>query len=105
MERPAPPEPDTRHARHLYTLQVEAERAGLSRDEFLEAMTAQNIGVGVHYQSIPEHPHYKERFGWEPETWPHAARIGRSTVSLPLGPKLTDQDVEDVVAAVRNVLA
>ncbi|MFB3066703.1 MAG: DegT/DnrJ/EryC1/StrS family aminotransferase [Planctomycetota bacterium] len=105
LDLPAPPEPDTRHARHLYTVQVEAERAGLSRDEFLEAMTAQNIGVGVHYQSIPEHPHYQERFGWEPEMWPHAARIGRSTVSLPLGPKLTDADVEDVIAAVRKVLA
>ncbi|RMG89607.1 MAG: DegT/DnrJ/EryC1/StrS family aminotransferase, partial [Chloroflexi bacterium] len=85
--RPAEPEPDTRHAYHLYTLLIDESRCGLSRDTFLEAMTAHNIGVGVHYLSIPEHPFYQERFGWRPEAYPHAMKIGRQTVSLPLSPK------------------
>jgi dTDP-4-amino-4,6-dideoxygalactose transaminase len=102
---PAPPEPHTRHAYHLYTLLVDQERAGVSRDEFLEAMTAHNIGVGVHYLSIPEHPVYQEKFGWQPADYPNAMRVGRETVSLPLSAKLTNSEVSYVVEAVRNVLS
>ena len=102
---PAPVEEDTRHAYHLYSLMVDEKRAGISRDSFLTAMTALKIGVGVHYLSIPEHPYYQERFGWSPQDYPHACDIGRQTVSLPLSAKLTDDDVDDVIRAVRQVLA
>ena len=102
---PAPPEPNTRHAHHLYTLLIDEERAGLGRDEFLTAITRENIGVGVHYLAATEHPHYREHFGWRPAHAPHATRIGRQTVSLPLSPKVSDQDAADVVAAVRKILA
>jgi dTDP-4-amino-4,6-dideoxygalactose transaminase len=67
-------------------------------------MTAKNIGVGVHYISIPEHPYYRRTFGWNPEGSPHAMRIGKQTVSLPISAKLTDDDVEDVVWAVRKTI-
>jgi dTDP-4-amino-4,6-dideoxygalactose transaminase len=102
---PAAPEANTRHAYHLYTLLIDEARAGLTRDEFLEAMTANNIGVGVHYLSIPEHPVYQEKFGWRPVDYPNAMRVGRETVSLPLSAKLTDSEVSYVVEAVRNVLS
>jgi dTDP-4-amino-4,6-dideoxygalactose transaminase len=102
---PAPVEPDTRHAHHLYTILVDGSRAGISRDAFLDAMTGEKIGVGVHYRSIPEHPYYRRAFGWRPEEFPEAHRIGTQTVSLPLSPKLTDSDVQDVVSAVRRIVA
>ncbi|WP_172193476.1 DegT/DnrJ/EryC1/StrS family aminotransferase, partial [Microcoleus asticus] len=102
---PALPEPDTIHAYHLYTILVDEAKAGISRDEFLNAMNAENIGVGVHYMSMPEHPVYQEMFGWQPEDYPNAAYIGRHTVSLPISAKLTDADVEDVIAAVKKCLA
>ena len=101
---PAPPEENTRHAYHLYTILVDETRAGISRDAFLDAMTAENIGVGVHYLSIPEHPYYQQTFGWRPEDYPHAMRIGRQTVSLPLSAKLSDDDVADVIHAVKKSL-
>lgn len=101
---PAPLEPDTRHAYHLYTILIDKDKTGMSRDDFLNAMTAHNIGVGVHYLSIPEHPYYQTTFGWNPDDYPHARRIGRQTVSLPLSPKLTAEDVNDVIEAVRRVL-
>lgn len=101
---PVDPAPDTRHAYHLYTIQVDEARTGISRDSFLNAMTAHNIGIGVHYLSIPEHPYYQQRYGWKPEDYPNAMRIGRQTVSLPLSAKLTEEDVEDVIEAVRRVL-
>jgi dTDP-4-amino-4,6-dideoxygalactose transaminase len=102
VTRPQDPEPQARHSYHLYTLRVDESCAGVSRDGFLEAMTRQNIGVGVHYLSIPEHPYYQRAFGWRPEDYPHAMRIGRETVSLPLSPKVTARDVGDVVRAVRR---
>jgi dTDP-4-amino-4,6-dideoxygalactose transaminase len=101
---PPAPERNTRHAYHLYTVGVDTARAGVGRDAFLTAMAERNIGVGVHYQSLPEHRFYQERFGWRPHKWPHALRFGGQTVSLPLTAKLTDADVEDVIAAVRGVV-
>lgn len=101
---PANLEPETRHAYHLYTILVDEAKAGISRDAFLGAMAAHNIGVGVHYLSIPEHPYYQETFNWQPDNYPNAMRVGRQTVSLPLSAKLTDEDVKDVVQAVRQVL-
>jgi dTDP-4-amino-4,6-dideoxygalactose transaminase len=101
---PAPPGPDTRHAHHLFQITIDESRSGISRDNFLDAMTAQGIGVGVHYLSIPEHPYYQRTYGWRPEDYPHAMRFGRETVSLPLSPKLADKDVEDVITAVKRIL-
>ena len=101
---PQAPAPDTRHGRHLYTIRVAENRTGISRDAFLDAMTERKIGVGVHYLAIPEHPFYRERFGWRAEDYPHARQIGRETVSLPISPRLTDEDVDDVISAVREIL-
>ena len=105
VDLPAEPQAGTRHAYHLYTILVDQARTGITRDAFLEAMTAHNIGVGVHYLSIPEHPYYQKTFRWKPEEFPNAMRIGRQTVSLPLSAKLTDADVCNVIEAVRTILA
>jgi dTDP-4-amino-4,6-dideoxygalactose transaminase len=93
-----------RHACHLFPILIARERAGLTRDAFLDAMTARKLGVGVHYLSIGEHPYYQKTFGWRPEDHPNAQRIGRQTVSLPLSARLTDDDVEDVITAVREIV-
>jgi dTDP-4-amino-4,6-dideoxygalactose transaminase len=102
---PTEPERDTRHAYHLYTILVDEARAGISRDAFLDAMTDRAVGVGVHYLSVPEHPVYRQKFGWRPEDYPHAMRIGRQTVSLPLSAKLTDEEVSRVIDAVEATLS
>ncbi|MEG4011007.1 MULTISPECIES: DegT/DnrJ/EryC1/StrS family aminotransferase [unclassified Microcoleus] len=102
---PANPEPDTIHAYHLYTILVDEAKTGISRDEFLNAINAENIGVGVHYMSMPEHPVYQKMFGWQTADYPNASYIGRHTVSLPISAKLTDADVEDVIAGVKKCLA
>lgn len=101
---PSPPAPGTRHAYHLFTIMVDEASCGISRDTFLDAMNTHGIGTGVHYLAVPEHPYYQQRFGWRPEHWPNATRIGRQTISLPLSPKLTDADVERVIAATRRII-
>jgi len=101
---PTPPAADTRHAYHLFTIQIDEAGCGIARDAFLDAMNELRIGTGVHYLSVPEHPYYQQRFGWKPEQWPNAMRIGRQTVSLPLSPKLTDVDVARVIVATRETV-
>jgi len=103
--RPAPAEPDTRHGLHLYTLLVDEARCGIDRDEFLRRMQRSGVGVGVHYRALPEYTYYRERLGWRPEATPVATGIGRTTVSLPIGPRLSDADVERVIDAVQAALA
>jgi dTDP-4-amino-4,6-dideoxygalactose transaminase len=100
---PNVPEPLTRHAYHLYTILVDEARTGIHRDAVLNEMTKRQIGVGVHYLSIPEHPYYQEQYRWKPEDHPHAMRIGRQTASLPLSPGLNDRDVQRVIRAVRDI--
>lgn len=102
---PAPVPDHIHHARHLYTVLVEEERCGINRDQFIATMTRLGIGVGVHYRSLPEHPYYRQRFGWQPEAFPHATRAGQTTVSLPLSARLTDAEVERVISAARQALA
>jgi dTDP-4-amino-4,6-dideoxygalactose transaminase len=101
---PTSPEPDTRHAHHLFTVLIDEANAGVSRDEFLDRMTENGIGVGVHYISLPEHPYYQRTLAWRPEDYPHAMRIGRQIVSLPLSAKLSEGNIGDVCQAVRHAI-
>jgi len=101
---PEPPEKNTRHAYHLYTILIDKKIAGFSRDSFFTKMNSEEVGVGVHYLSIPEHPYYKKQFGWKVKDYPNAMKIGRETVSLPLSPNLSDYDVDRVVNTVKKIL-
>lgn len=100
------PEPVSyiKHAYHLFTMLINENKASLNRDDFLSAMNSENVGTGVHYQSIASHPYYNETYGWKPSDYPNSEKIGRQTVSLPISPKLKDQDVADVIQAVKKVL-
>ena len=97
------PEPGTRHARHLYTLLVDPERLGVDRDRFVAALHAENVGSGIHYRSLHLHHWYRETYGYRPEEFPEAHWVSERTLSLPLGPGLSDEDVEHVIAEVRKV--
>jgi dTDP-4-amino-4,6-dideoxygalactose transaminase len=101
---PATNTPNTRHGYHLYTILIDEQKTGINRDAFLDHMTKNNIGVGVHYLSIPEHPYYQQTYGWKPEDYPIAMKVGRKTVSLPISPQLTNDDAGDVIQAVRGFL-
>lgn len=101
--RPAPDEPDTVHARHLYTLMIDQDRCGMTRDEFMQRLYKLNVGTGVHYIGVHLHAYYRERFGYRPEDLPNATWISERTVSIPLSPKLTNGDVEDVIEAIRRI--
>jgi len=93
-----------RHAHHLYTILIDKEKTGISRDDFLTAMTKAGIGVGVHYTSIAEHPYYKKNFGFKTEDYPVSKRIGEQTVSIPLSAALNDNDITRIITSVRKII-
>lgn len=101
---PAPIEPNTRHAYHLYTLLLDIDNLAITRDEFLDEMTKRKIGVGVHYTALHLHPFYQNYFGYKIGDFPNAEWISDRTVSIPLSPKLADEEVKDVINAVQSII-
>ena len=100
---PAPSESDSIHAQHLFTVLSDLSKLRVSRDQILQALHKENIGVGVHFISLHMHPFYKKRFGFKKNDFPNALYHSERTISLPLSSQLTNKDVDDVIAAVRKV--
>jgi dTDP-4-amino-4,6-dideoxygalactose transaminase len=71
---PMSPAKGTKHGYHLFTILIEKERCGITRDEFIAKLKDYNIGVGVHYMSIPEHSYYRNTFGWSIADTPNEDR-------------------------------
>lgn len=101
---PAPPEPNTVHAQHLFTVLVDLSRLRVNRDHILQALHKENIGIGVHFVSLHMHPYYKKRFGFKHHDFTNALYHSQRTISLPFSSNLTAGDVEDVIAGVRKVV-
>lgn len=101
---PIPDEPDTKHARHLYTLLLDLTKITCDRYAFMEELRQENIGTGVHFVGLHLQPLYQERFGYKRGQFPNTEFVSDRTVSLPMSPKMTEQDVQDVIAAVYRVL-
>jgi len=104
VHTPAPAEPGTTHARHLYQVTIDPD-ASLTRDQLLDGLTAKRIGTGVHYRGVHLHPYYSDKYGLEPSHFPVATSISELTLSLPLSPKVTEADQDDVVGALADLLA
>jgi dTDP-4-amino-4,6-dideoxygalactose transaminase len=102
--RPPPAPADMRHARHLYTLQISEDRCGISRDAFIAMMKRLGIGTGVHYIAVHLRTYYREAFGYKPPDFPNATAISETTVSIPLSPHLSEDDVKDVIEAVHAIV-
>ncbi|HEU5327226.1 MAG TPA: DegT/DnrJ/EryC1/StrS family aminotransferase [Thermomicrobiales bacterium] len=97
--------PGDRHAWHLYPVLLDLDRLTLDRNGFIDALQARNIGTGIHYTALHLQRYYRERFGTRRGDYPEAEWVSDRTVSLPLSPAMTEDDVEDVIAAVSDVLA
>jgi perosamine synthetase len=93
-----------RHAWHLFPVLLEPERLRADRRTILAALRAENIGASVHYVPVYWHPYYQAR-GYQRGSCPRAERAFERLLTLPLFPSMTDGDADDVLAAVRKVLA
>ncbi|HOE09809.1 MAG TPA: DegT/DnrJ/EryC1/StrS aminotransferase family protein [bacterium] len=98
------PEENTVHARHLYVVRLRLDELKINRDGVVEQLHRRGIGTGIHYRALHLHSYYRETFGLRPEDFPHATDYSERAFSLPLSAKLTDRDVEDVIAILTEVL-
>ncbi len=96
---------DVAHAWHLYPIRLNLEKLSATRAEIFRALRAENIGVNVHYIPVHLHPYYRDRFGDRAGEYPVAENAYNRLISLPMFHGMSDRDVEDVVKAVRKVLA
>jgi UDP-4-amino-4,6-dideoxy-N-acetyl-beta-L-altrosamine transaminase len=96
--------PNVNPAWHLYPIRLDLPKLRVGRAEIFRALRAENIGVNVHYIPVHLHPYYRERFGYQGGECPGAERAYEQLVSLPMFHGMTDQDIEDVIRAVRKVL-
>jgi len=99
-----PPEDFEQSNWHMFQPLLPLDRLKITRGEFIERMKAKNVGVGVHYPAMHLFALYRS-LGFREGQYPAAERIGRSTVTLPLYPAMTNADVERVCAAVSDVLS
>jgi len=93
-----------RHAWHLYTPLVKIEKLTIDRDRFMEELKKHNIGSGLHYKAIHHHAWYRQHMPVADSALPNASYASERILSLPLFPKMTDDDARDVVEAVKDVI-
>lgn len=91
------------NAHHLYVLRLRPSELTIDRDQFIQELTARNIGCSVHFIPIHMHSYYRNRYSWQPDDFPVAHAAFRNMISLPLSPAMSDQDVSDVIEAVLDI--
>jgi dTDP-4-amino-4,6-dideoxygalactose transaminase len=95
---------DEGHSWHMFAPLLPLEHLRITRREFIQSMHGKGIGVGVHYPAMHLFSVYRA-MGYQPGDFPHAERIGRSTVTLPLFPAMSDSDVGQVCQAAAEIIA
>jgi perosamine synthetase len=95
--------PDVSHAYHLYVIRLDLDRLQVDRAHVFAALVAEGIGVNVHYIPVHLHPFYRARFDTGPGLCPVAEAAYERIITLPMFPRMTDDDVGDVIMAVSKV--
>jgi dTDP-4-amino-4,6-dideoxygalactose transaminase len=102
--QPAQPDPESRHAHHLFAIHLRLESLRATRDQIAAAMSAENVGTGVHYVPVHQQPYYKRRFRFSDSQFPNASILGPRTLSLPLSGDLTDDQIASICTALHRIL-
>ncbi len=94
---------DIRHSHHLYIIKLDTAKISLSRDEFIQALKAENIGSGIHFRAVHLHPYYRRTYGFKPGKLPIAEDVSQRILSLPLYPAMTERDISQVIDTVSKL--
>jgi len=96
---------NVQHAWHLYVIQVEFEHLRIDRGDFVKELAGAGIGTSVHYMPLHMHPYYRETFGYQPDDLPVARAVYDRIVSLPIYPRMSEEDVDYVIHNVKRIIA
>jgi dTDP-4-amino-4,6-dideoxygalactose transaminase len=100
-----PNDPNGRHSWHLYRIEIDPYKAKIGRDTLALQLKDRNIGTSLHFIPIYEHPFYKQNYQFSKKDYPNASAMYDRALSLPLFAGMNDEDVKDVVYAVKELLA
>jgi len=95
---------DVESAWHLFPIRLKLGELTIDRNGFIDQLASQNIGTSVHFIPIHTHPYFRNKYNWPDSDFPQAMAAYESLVTIPLNPSLSDDDVTDVVTAVRQAL-
>ncbi|MEW6616661.1 MAG: DegT/DnrJ/EryC1/StrS aminotransferase family protein [Thermodesulfobacteriota bacterium] len=104
LQVPAHINPTETHSWHLYVLRLNLETLTIDRDRFIEEMSARGIGCSVHFIPLHLHPYWRDRYQLTPDMLPVATNEFKRVVSLPVYPKMTDEDVYRVIEAATDIV-
>jgi UDP-4-amino-4-deoxy-L-arabinose-oxoglutarate aminotransferase len=93
-----------RHAWHLFVVRLDTDRAGMDRDTFMTALKERNIGTGIHFKAVHTQKYYRETLRLRDGALPASEWNSERICSLPLFPDMTLEDVDSVIAAIKEVL-
>ncbi len=96
--------PEVEHAWHLYALRLNLDALTINRNQFIDELSARQIGTSVHFIPIHIHPYYVEKYGFAPDAFPVAFSNYERLVSLPLNAGISDADVARVAEAVLDIV-
>ena len=99
----SPVRENIRHAWHLFPILIQPEVLTVDRNRFIEELRAENIGTSVMYIPLHMHTYYQKLLGHQPGDFPTAYQLYERVINLPISPKMSDEDVLDVIAAVRRI--
>jgi dTDP-4-amino-4,6-dideoxygalactose transaminase len=91
------------HAWHLYVIQLELDELSIERATVIERMGAAGIGTSVHFIPLHLHPWYQRAFGYRPGDFPMAERLYERSLSLPIWPGMTDEQVARVASTLLEI--
>jgi dTDP-4-amino-4,6-dideoxygalactose transaminase len=97
------PASDPAHSWHLFQIRLVLSKLKIDRDRFVDALMEMGIGVSVHFIPLHIMPYYRQRYGLKERDYPVALQCYQETVSLPIYPDLEDEQVERVIAAIKQL--
>jgi len=92
-----------RNAFHLYVIRIDDKVLKIGRNRFIEELKKEKIGTSVHFIPIHLHPFYRKKFGFKPDDYPIATKLYQESLSLPIYPKMSDNDIYYVVEKVKQI--
>ena len=102
--KPLKVEQNVSHAFHLYVIALELDAVDKTRQQVFQLLRQSGIGVNVHYIPVHLHPYYRKKFGSAPGDCPAAELMGEKILSLPIYPKMTEAQVDEVVEKISQAI-
>jgi dTDP-4-amino-4,6-dideoxygalactose transaminase len=96
--------PENKNAYYLYVLVIRTEDLKADRDQIMNAVQAEGVGIGIHFRNIAQHPYYKDKYGYKTGSLPEAEYVSDRVLSIPLFPAMTESEADSVIEAVTKVI-